>query len=97
MNTTSTFEFYPGLQFSLAVTTTDKEFQVDALQLYIIIPSSSHQNPHGTIYDMDSILRIFSIFLNLDEDDNEAWILDGGAYGGQVAAESVSTDEPACG
>ena len=37
----------------------------------ILIPSSSHQNPHGTIYDMDSILRIFSIFLNLDEDDNE--------------------------
>ncbi|XP_054803204.1 BTB/POZ domain-containing protein At1g03010-like [Prosopis cineraria] len=37
----------------------------------ILIPSNSHQNPHGTIYDIDSILRIFSIFLNLDEDDNE--------------------------
>ncbi|XP_028789107.1 BTB/POZ domain-containing protein At1g03010-like isoform X2 [Neltuma alba] len=37
----------------------------------ILIPSNSHQNLHGTIYDIDSILRIFSIFLNLDEDDNE--------------------------
>ncbi|KAJ0229365.1 BTB/POZ domain-containing protein [Hirschfeldia incana] len=36
----------------------------------VLIPT----NPNGvnnTIYDIDSILRIFSIFLNLDEDDEE--------------------------
>ncbi|CAJ1969097.1 unnamed protein product [Sphenostylis stenocarpa] len=37
----------------------------------ILIPTNSHQNTHGTIYDTDSILRIFSNFLNLDEDDEE--------------------------
>ncbi|TKY52545.1 BTB/POZ domain-containing protein [Spatholobus suberectus] len=37
----------------------------------ILIPTNSHQNTHGTIYDADSILRIFSNFLNLDEEDEE--------------------------
>lgn len=37
----------------------------------ILIPANSHGNNHGPIYDTDSILRIFSIFLNLDEDDDE--------------------------
>ncbi|KAF7804820.1 BTB/POZ domain-containing protein [Senna tora] len=37
----------------------------------ILIPANSHQNTNTSIYDIDSILRIFSIFLNLDEDDNE--------------------------
>ncbi|XP_047152919.1 BTB/POZ domain-containing protein At1g03010-like isoform X3 [Vigna umbellata] len=37
----------------------------------ILIPTNSHQNTHGTIYDTDSILRIFSNFLNLDEEDQE--------------------------
>ncbi|XP_044492233.1 BTB/POZ domain-containing protein At1g03010-like isoform X2 [Mangifera indica] len=37
----------------------------------ILIPANSHGNNHSTIYDTDSILRIFSIFLNLDEDDDE--------------------------
>ncbi|XP_061351031.1 BTB/POZ domain-containing protein At1g03010-like isoform X1 [Gastrolobium bilobum] len=37
----------------------------------ILIPTNSHQNNHSTIYDTDSILRIFSIFLNLDEEDED--------------------------
>ncbi|KAJ0051690.1 hypothetical protein Pint_01041 [Pistacia integerrima] len=37
----------------------------------ILIPANSHGNNHSTIYDTDSILRIFSNFLKLDEDDDE--------------------------
>ncbi|XP_038680688.1 BTB/POZ domain-containing protein At1g03010-like isoform X2 [Tripterygium wilfordii] len=37
----------------------------------ILIPSNTHGNNHSTMYDTESILRIFSIFLNLDEDDDE--------------------------
>ncbi|KAF4382892.1 hypothetical protein G4B88_021675 [Cannabis sativa] len=37
----------------------------------ILIPANSHGNTHSTIYDIDTIVRIFSIFLNLDEDDEE--------------------------
>ncbi|KAF5931345.1 hypothetical protein HYC85_032218 [Camellia sinensis] len=37
----------------------------------ILIPADSHGNNHSPMYDTDSILRIFSIFLNLDEDDDE--------------------------
>lgn len=37
----------------------------------ILIPANSYGNNHGTMYDTESILRIFSIFLNLDEDDDE--------------------------
>ncbi|KDP28100.1 hypothetical protein JCGZ_13871 [Jatropha curcas] len=37
----------------------------------ILIPANSHGNTHSTMYDTDSILRIFSMFLNLDEDDEE--------------------------
>ncbi|XP_075509362.1 BTB/POZ domain-containing protein At1g03010-like isoform X1 [Primulina tabacum] len=37
----------------------------------ILIPASSHGINHGPLYDVDSVLRIVSIFLNLDEDDDE--------------------------
>ncbi|OAY61774.1 hypothetical protein MANES_01G215300v8 [Manihot esculenta] len=37
----------------------------------ILIPANSHGNSHSTMYDTDSIFRIFSMFLNLDEDDEE--------------------------
>ncbi|XP_061369421.1 BTB/POZ domain-containing protein At1g03010-like [Gastrolobium bilobum] len=38
----------------------------------ILFPTNSPKNSHSTMYDTDSILRIFSIFLNLnDEDDDE--------------------------
>lgn len=44
----------------------------------ILIPTNSHQginnnnnNNHSPLYDTDSILRIFSYFLNLDEDDED--------------------------
>ncbi|KAM1150787.1 hypothetical protein FF1_031333 [Malus domestica] len=37
----------------------------------ILIPANSHGNNHSTIYDTDAVLRIFSIFLNLDEDDDD--------------------------
>lgn len=37
----------------------------------ILIPTNSPQNSHSTMYDTDSILRIFSTFLNLDDDDDE--------------------------
>ncbi|CAL5352363.1 unnamed protein product [Camellia sinensis] len=37
----------------------------------ILILANSHGNNHSPMYDTDSILRIFSIFLNLDEDDDE--------------------------
>ncbi|KAK9280798.1 hypothetical protein L1049_003687 [Liquidambar formosana] len=37
----------------------------------ILIPANSHGNNHSPLYDTESILRIFSIFLNLDEDDDE--------------------------
>ncbi|XP_057534236.1 BTB/POZ domain-containing protein At1g03010-like isoform X2 [Amaranthus tricolor] len=37
----------------------------------ILIPASSHGNNHSPMYDTDSVLRIFSIFLNLDEDDDD--------------------------
>ncbi|XP_060181077.1 BTB/POZ domain-containing protein At1g03010-like isoform X1 [Lycium barbarum] len=37
----------------------------------ILIPANPHGNNHSPLYDIDSILRIFSYFLNLDEDDEE--------------------------
>jgi len=39
----------------------------------ILIPTSLYQNNNhsSTIYDTDSIVRIFSIFLNLDEEDED--------------------------
>ncbi|KAI7987130.1 BTB/POZ domain-containing protein [Camellia lanceoleosa] len=37
----------------------------------ILIPANSHGNNHNPMYDTDSILRIFSIFWNSDEDDDE--------------------------
>ncbi|KAK7270218.1 hypothetical protein RIF29_23211 [Crotalaria pallida] len=38
----------------------------------ILIPTNSqHQSTHSTMYDTDSILRIFSIFLNLEDEDDE--------------------------
>lgn len=38
----------------------------------ILIPANSQANcSHSTIYDIDTIVRIFSIFLNLDEDDED--------------------------
>ncbi|CAN4091499.1 unnamed protein product [Withania somnifera] len=38
----------------------------------ILIPANPHGNTHSPpLYDIDSILRIFSFFLNLDEDDEE--------------------------
>ncbi|XP_009626458.1 BTB/POZ domain-containing protein At1g03010-like isoform X1 [Nicotiana tomentosiformis] len=37
----------------------------------ILIPANTHGNNHSPLYDIDSVLRIFSFFLNLDEDDEE--------------------------
>ncbi|XP_074278955.1 BTB/POZ domain-containing protein At1g03010 isoform X2 [Silene latifolia] len=37
----------------------------------ILIPSNSNGNNHGPMYDVESVMRIFSIFLNLDEDDDD--------------------------
>ncbi|XP_073157841.1 BTB/POZ domain-containing protein At1g03010-like [Henckelia pumila] len=37
----------------------------------ILIPVSSYGNNHSHSYDIDTILRIFSIFLNRDEDDDD--------------------------
>ncbi|KAK3023330.1 hypothetical protein RJ639_043517 [Escallonia herrerae] len=37
----------------------------------ILVPANPHGNNHSPMYDIDSIMRIFSIFLNLDEDDDE--------------------------
>ncbi|XP_027353015.1 BTB/POZ domain-containing protein At1g03010 [Abrus precatorius] len=37
----------------------------------ILIPTNSPPNTLVTMYDTDSVLRIFSIFLNLDEEDGE--------------------------
>ncbi|XP_041992696.1 BTB/POZ domain-containing protein At1g03010-like isoform X1 [Salvia splendens] len=37
----------------------------------ILIPANPHGNSHAPMYDTDSVLRIFSIFLNLDEDDDD--------------------------
>lgn len=37
----------------------------------ILIPAHSHGNNHAPLYDTESVLRIFSFFLNLDEDDEE--------------------------
>lgn len=37
----------------------------------ILIPANSHGSHHSPLYDTDSVLRIFSIFLNLDEDDDD--------------------------
>ncbi|KAA3480342.1 BTB/POZ domain-containing protein isoform X2 [Gossypium australe] len=37
----------------------------------ILIPANSHRNSHTAMYDTESILRIFSIFLNLDEDEED--------------------------
>ncbi|XP_052729870.1 BTB/POZ domain-containing protein At1g03010 isoform X2 [Vigna angularis] len=37
----------------------------------ILIPTNSPQNTHNTMYDTDSILRIFSIYLNMDQEDGE--------------------------
>lgn len=35
--------------------------------------------------------------VQMDEDDNEQWILDGGMYGGQVDDRVLGSEEPACG
>ncbi|KAL7151194.1 hypothetical protein ABFS83_04G015200 [Erythranthe nasuta] len=35
----------------------------------ILIPVNPHGNNHSPLYDTDSVVRIFSMFLNLDEDD----------------------------
>ncbi|OVA04344.1 BTB/POZ-like [Macleaya cordata] len=37
----------------------------------ILIPANTHSNNQQSLYDTDTILRIFSIFLNIDEDDDE--------------------------
>lgn len=37
----------------------------------ILLPTNSRGNNHTPLYDTDSVLRIFSMFLNLDEDDDE--------------------------
>nr|GLL42605.1 BTB/POZ domain-containing protein At1g03010-like isoform X1 [Ipomoea trifida] len=37
----------------------------------ILVPANPHGNSHSPLYDTDSVLRIFSFFLNLDEDDDE--------------------------
>ncbi|KAL8143609.1 hypothetical protein V2J09_016641 [Rumex salicifolius] len=39
----------------------------------LLIPAGSHgsNNNHSPVYDTDTVLRIFSIFLNLDEDDDD--------------------------
>lgn len=37
----------------------------------ILIPANSHGSNHSTMYDTESILRIFSMFLNLDEEDDD--------------------------
>lgn len=37
----------------------------------ILVPANPHGNNHSPLYDTDSILRIFSFFLNLDEDDED--------------------------
>lgn len=37
----------------------------------ILIPASSHGNDCSPVYAVDSILRIYSIYMNLDEDDDE--------------------------
>ncbi|KAI3439485.1 uncharacterized protein J3R85_004924 [Psidium guajava] len=37
----------------------------------ILIPANSHGNGQSLIYDTESILRIFSTFLNLDEDEDD--------------------------
>lgn len=37
----------------------------------ILIPAISNGNAQSPMYDIESVLRIFSIFLNLDEDDDE--------------------------
>lgn len=37
----------------------------------ILIPANPNENHHCPIYDTEAILRIFSIFLNLDEDDDD--------------------------
>uniref|UniRef100_A0A7N0SZI3 NPH3 domain-containing protein n=1 Tax=Kalanchoe fedtschenkoi TaxID=63787 RepID=A0A7N0SZI3_KALFE len=41
------------------------------LEDILITTSTSLGTNHSPLYDTDSILRIFSIFLNLDEDDND--------------------------
>jgi hypothetical protein len=35
--------------------------------------------------------------VQMDEDDNEQWILDGGVYGGNPGNRESYTEEPACG
>ncbi|KAK9726251.1 hypothetical protein RND81_05G202100 [Saponaria officinalis] len=37
----------------------------------ILIPASSNGNNHGPMYDTESVMRIFSIFLNLDDDEDD--------------------------
>jgi hypothetical protein len=35
--------------------------------------------------------------VQMDEDDNEQWILDGGVYGGNPGDRELYAEEPACG
>ncbi|OVA15019.1 BTB/POZ-like [Macleaya cordata] len=37
----------------------------------ILIPANSYGNNHHQLYDTDTIYKIFSIFLNVDEDDDD--------------------------
>ncbi|XP_051118961.1 BTB/POZ domain-containing protein At1g03010 isoform X2 [Andrographis paniculata] len=45
--------------------------QLDQAILEDILIPASHGSSHTPMYDADSVLRIFSIFLNLDEDDDD--------------------------
>ncbi|KAH7676740.1 NPH3 domain-containing protein [Dioscorea alata] len=47
-------------------------FQLDqAILEDILIPANPQNNGHQTLYDTDTVSRIFSVFLNLDEEDDE--------------------------
>ncbi|KAG6593176.1 BTB/POZ domain-containing protein [Cucurbita argyrosperma subsp. argyrosperma] len=37
----------------------------------VLVPSITHGINHSTMYDSESVVRIFSIFLNLDEEDDD--------------------------
>ncbi|PIA44509.1 hypothetical protein AQUCO_01700245v1 [Aquilegia coerulea] len=37
----------------------------------ILIPANSHNNNHHTLYDTDTISRIFTIYVNVEEEDND--------------------------
>lgn len=59
--------------------------------------SGSHEHEHEPKHKQKSLKKNTWRRVQDDKDDNEAWILDGGVYGGRENDWVLAKEEPACG